>query len=872
MASPERYICIHGHFYQPPRENPWLETVETQDSAAPYHDWNDRITAECYAPNGAARVVNGDNRIIRILNNYGRMSFNFGPTLLSWLQENAHRVYQMILDADEHSCQRFGGHGSAMAQVYNHIIMPLASTRDRITQIRWGKHDFEHRFGRKPEGMWLAETACDTQTLELLAEDGIKFVVLAPHQCARVRPIPPAAKGKKKDEPAPEIPWIETGNSSVDTTRPYRVNLKNGRSIAIFFYDGARSRAVAFEGILNDGETFARRLMGGFSANSDHPQIVHIATDGESYGHHHRYGEMALAWAMKWIEAEGSAKLTNYGEFLAKFPPAWEAQIVDNTSWSCVHGVERWRSNCGCNSGRPGWNQEWRRPLREGLDQLRDSAEPLAAKLGATLFKDVDAARNAYISVILNRSKENIDSFFALHATHELSGEERQTALKLMELERHELLMYTSCGWFFDEITGIETVQIIAYASRMLQLAAELFGDEGAALEKPFLEKLAAAKSNLPDQKDGATAYERYVRNMKLDLEHVGAHYAISAVFKSYPEQTDLFCYTIRQQALEIETSGRGRLEIGRASICSKITEEQETIVFAVIHFGDQNITAAVKPYREEEAEEFARFTREAREAVVLADLPEVIRSFDRVFPMKTYSIRSLFKDEQQRIMELILKPRLERVEASLASIYDNQASLLHFLSQSGLQRPPALTLAATFAINSGLKRSIESTPIDSIQMRTYLGLAASDNVVLDRQDIGYMADQRMKQAMIAVQEEIETDSGNTSALDDALLIAKTVTELPFELNLWQAQNIWYDIYRRLFHTWNQTALGSETGPGLPPAPPAPEVTGIEEAGTYASQHDRFVELGRLMGISVDDLVIEEETPLPENAEAVIAE
>ncbi|WP_446745126.1 DUF3536 domain-containing protein [Silvibacterium acidisoli] len=872
MASPERYICIHGHFYQPPRENPWLETVETQDSAAPYHDWNDRITAECYAPNGAARVVNGDNRIIRILNNYGRMSFNFGPTLLSWLQENAHRVYQMILDADEHSCLRFGGHGSAMAQVYNHIIMPLASTRDRITQIRWGKHDFEHRFGRKPEGMWLAETACDTETLQLLAEDGIKFVVLAPHQCARIRPIPPAPKGKKKDEPVPEGPWIETANGSVDTTRPYRVNLGNGRSIAIFFYDGARSRAVAFEGILNDGETFARRLMGGFSDNSDHPQIVHIATDGESYGHHHRYGEMALAWAMKWIETDGRAKLTNYGEFLAKFPPAWEAQIVENTSWSCVHGVERWRSNCGCNSGRPGWNQEWRRPLREGLDQLRDSAEPLAAKLGATLFKDVDAARNAYISVILNRNKENIDSFFALHATHELSEEERRTALKLMELERHELLMYTSCGWFFDEITGIETVQIIAYASRMLQLAAELFGDEGAALEKPFLDKLATAKSNLPDQKDGATAYERYVRNMELDLEHVGAHYAISSVFKNYPEQTDLFCYSIRQQALEIETSGRGRLEIGRASICSKITEEQETIVFAVLHFGDQNITAAVKPYREEEAEEFARFTREARAAVVRAELPEVIRGFDRVFPMKTYSIRSLFKDEQQRIVEMILKPRLERVEASLASIYDNQASLLHFLSQSGLQRPPALTLAATFAINAGLKRSIESSPIDSIQMRTYLGLAASDNVVLDRQDIGYMADQRMKQAMIAMQEEIDADSGNTSALDDALLVARTVTELPFELNLWQAQNIWYDIYRRLFRTWNQTALDSVTGPGLPPAPAGPDVTGIEEASTYASQHDRFVELGKLMGISVDDLVIEEETPLPEDAETAIAE
>src|SRR5271170_3353493 len=490
-ANPERYITIHGHFYQPPRENPWLETVETQDSAAPYHDWNERITAECYAPNGAARIVNRENLIIRIINNYARISFNFGPTLLSWLEENAPRAYRHILEADRRSQLRFGGHGSAMAQVYNHIIMPLASTRDRITQIRWSIADFESRFKRKPEGMWLPETAADSESLELLANHRIRFTILAPSQCARVRPLPD--KPKRKAVAAAEavdgaktatvIPWQETPNASVDTTRPYLVRLKSGRSIAVFFYDGPRSRAIAFDGLLNSGDEFANRLMGGFRTEppqadgKSRAQLVHVATDGESYGHHHRYGEMALSWALKLIEQRGEAKLTNYGEFLKKFPPQYEAQIYEDTSWSCFHGIERWRSDCGCNGGKIGWNQKWRGPLREALDWLRDSIIPLSEKLAQGLFTDFWAARDAYIALVLARSDAahhatapllNADPFLDAQAEHLLDSAERITALKLMEMQRHALLMYTSCGWFFDDISGLETVQIIAYAGRVV--------------------------------------------------------------------------------------------------------------------------------------------------------------------------------------------------------------------------------------------------------------------------------------------------------------------------------------------------------------------------------------------------------------------
>jgi alpha-amylase/alpha-mannosidase (GH57 family) len=834
--SSERYICIHGHFYQPPRENPWLEAVETQDSAAPYHDWNERVTAECYAPNGAARIVNAENRIIRILNNYGRMSFNFGPTLLSWLEVNAQRVYRMILDADANSRKRFGGHGSAMAQVYNHVILPLASTRDRITQIRWGIADFERRFQRKPEGMWLPETAVDTESLELLAAEGMRFVVLAPHQCARIRSLKDDAAVQLTFENAdhPENTWTETPDASVDTTRPYLVRLKDDRSIAVFFYDGPRSRSIAFEGLLNDGEVFARRLLEGFSENSNRAQLVHVATDGESYGHHHRYGEMALAWALKWIEGEGHAQLTNYGQFLEKFPPEYEAQIEENTSWSCSHGIERWRSNCGCNSGgHPGWSQQWRAPLRAALDGVRDGIAPLVRALGAELFRDVDAARNAYVDVVLDR--DGMNAFLAGHAARELSLAERVAALQLMELERNAMLMYTSCGWFFDEISGIETVQIIAYASRALHLATRLFGKEGELLEADFVAMLEEAKSNLASEGNGAQIYRRRVQCERVGLEQVAAHYAISAIFTSYGSSTRLFCYTIRRLAHEIISSGRGRLLVGQAAIYSNLTEEQETVVFAVLHFGDQNITAAVKRHGEEpSAEAIAahdKFVSEAKAAVIRADFPAVIRAFDQFFPGPAYSIRSLFRDEQRRIVDLILKPTLSEVEASLALIYENQASLLHFLSQAGLPRPDALTVAATFAIDAGLRRALESEPIDALQMRAYLELAEADQVPLQTPRLGYLADQKMKRAMIDLQGEVAEQAEQASTLENALLVARTVNELPFELNLWQAQNIWYDVWRR----------------APQPAVPEPEAWKIG-----------FSELGQLLRISVEDLVMEE--------------
>jgi alpha-amylase/alpha-mannosidase (GH57 family) len=794
MAPSKRFVCIHGHFYQPPRENPWLETVETQDTAAPYHDWNERVCAECYATNGAARIVNIQNQITRIVNNYARISFNFGPTLLSWLKENAPRTYRMILDGERRSRKSFGGHSSAMAQVYNHIILPLASQRDRITQIRWGIADYENNYGASPEGMWLAETAADADSLELLAQHGIKFTLLAPHQCKRIRPLKEGAS------------WTDTPDATVDTAHPYLVRFASGVSIAVFFYNGPASRAIAFEGLLNSGENFAARLKAGFK-DIPQPQLVHVATDGESYGHHHAHGEMALAYALRLLEQDKSVKLTNYGSFLEQFPPEYECEIADNTSWSCNHGIERWRSNCGCNGGKPGWNQSWRAPLRQALDELRDALVPLTEQEGGKLFRDVWAARDSYIEVILDRGPESVDRFFRAHASHILSEAERVHALALMEMQRHTQLMYTSCGWFFDDISGIETVQVIAYAARVLQLAQHLFGEQAAPLEPAFLLRMAEARSNVASAGDGAQIYKACVATRKLDLAQVAAHYAISSVFSSYGEETDLFCFHVRRISYDIYTSGRGRLALGRAHVASAVTGYQDTFSFAVLHFGDQNITAAVKVYSESGAAEFEAFASQAAEHVQRADFPEVIRLLDRFYGHVDYSLTSLFTDEQRRIVQLILNSTLWDIENSLSTIYQDHASLLHYLSQAGLPKPPALTLAAGFAVNAGLRRALENDPIDQAELRSFLSLAKADQVSLETASLSYIADQRMKRAMV----ELQMSSGSLEMLDRALVLARILVELPFELNLWQAQNIWYEILRT--SSYALTALDADDRP-----------------------------------------------------------
>ena len=479
-----KYIIIHGHFYQPPRENAWLDRIEIQESAAPYHDWNERITHECYAPNGVSRILNTEGKIEDIVNNYARMSFNFGPTLLTWLEKHEPKVYHSILEADLISKDLFGGHGSAIAQVYNHIIMPLATRTDKETQVKWGIYDFENRFKRKPEGMWLAETAVDIETLEVLAENEINFTILAPNQAKRFRKL-----------------GAKTWTKGIDTKVPYtRVNCHQVDRSPCSFYDGDRSQGVAFKGYLNDGEFFADQLLAAFDDRNE-TQLVNIATDGESYGHHHRNGDMALAFCTRKIELESDAQITNYSQFLSLVDVKHEVEIHENSSWSCAHGVERWRSNCGCHTGgQPGWNQEWRIGLRQSIDWLRDAFDAMFDHEMRTFHNDPWALRNAFINVIYNRTPERIDAFFAEHFDQPFDDATTTKIIRLLEMQKNSLFMQTSCGWFFTELSGIETIQILQYANRAIQLAADEVNKE---LESKFLDMLSTAKSNLREHGDG---------------------------------------------------------------------------------------------------------------------------------------------------------------------------------------------------------------------------------------------------------------------------------------------------------------------------------------------------------------------------------
>jgi alpha-amylase/alpha-mannosidase (GH57 family) len=789
----ERYICIHGHFYQPPRENPWLEEIEVQDSAYPFHDWNERITAECYATNGVSRILDGKNRITQIVNNYARISFNFGPTLLSWMEQKAPSAYRSILAADRESQQYFSGHGSALAQVYNHMIMPLANRRDKCTQVIWGLRDFESRFERKAEGIWLAETAVDLETLEILVDHGIKFTILSPYQGRRVRPKNGATTAEDENS------WIDVTGGRIDPTMAYEQRLPSGRTIALFFYDGPVSQAVAFEQLLSSGERLAHRLTGAFSDERSWPQMVHIATDGETYGHHHRFGEMALGYALHYIETNNLAKITIYGEYLEKHPPIYEADILENTSWSCFHGVERWRGNCGCNSGGHGdWNQEWRAPLRAALDWLRDTLAPLFERQGAELFKDPWAARNDYIVVILDRSAESVSRFLEEHATHTLTIQEKVTALKLLELQRYAMLMYTSCGWFFDELSGIETVQVIQYAGRVIQLAEELFDTQ---VEAAFLDLVEQAKSNILDYQDGRQIYERFVRPSVTDLHKVAAHFAVSSLFAPYSEEdTRIYSYRIDHQEMQIIEAGRPKLAIGKTQVTSDITGESALLTFGVLHFGDHNLTGGVREFQSEAA--FQDMVDEVTAAFERADLPEVIRLLDKHFLDLTYSLKSLFRDEQRKILNLILDSTLEQAEAVYRQLYEQNVPLMRFLSDLGTPPIKAFRTAAEFALNSHLRRALEEEELDFERIRILLEEARVVKVVLDAEMLGYTIQHTLEQKMERFFEE-PADLDLLQGLEAAVNLART---LPFEVNLWQTQNIYYGMLQTFYPTFLKKA------------------------------------------------------------------
>ncbi len=498
-----RYVIVHGHFYQPPRENPWTERVDAEPSARPFHDWNARVLRECYAPNRAARVLDHRQRIAAIVDNYERLSFNFGPTLLDWMSRHGETTLTALVDADRNSRLRLG-HGNAIAQAYNHAILPLLDRRDKRAQVLWGLAQFRHVFGRPAEGMWLPETAADPESLDVLAEAGVRFTVLAPWQLTAVRPTGDA-------------PWRRDVGAG-DLGRGYRHRTVGGHDMALFFYDGGVAREVAFERLLEDGERFAARLVEAALTRKADAPLLNIATDGETYGHHHRFGEMALAYALNRVQEHPDITLTNYAAFLDTYHPLWEAEVLERGSWSCSHGVERWRADCGCSTGaQPGWNQKWRAPLYEAFQTLRRGLARVFEERGAGLFRDPWVARDAYIDVLLDPSPERRAVFLDAHCP---AASDTSEVWRLLEMERHALLMFTSCGWFFADLAGIETLQVLRYAARARELGG---ADVPAALDEEFLGILAGARTNSEPIRTGADLFREVVATSRVGAPQVAA-------------------------------------------------------------------------------------------------------------------------------------------------------------------------------------------------------------------------------------------------------------------------------------------------------------------------------------------------------------
>lgn len=769
-----KYICIHGHFYQPPRENAWLGVVEMQDSAAPFHDWNEKINFECYAPNTAARILDDQGQINNIISNYSRISFNFGPTLLSWLEENDPGTYLSILEADRHSIEHFGGHGSAVAQSYSHLIAPLANLRDIETQIKWGIADFEYRFNRLPEGMWLAETAVDTRTLEALADNGIKYTILAPRQGKAIRKIG-------------ETEWTELAPDSIDPRRPYRCQLPSGKEIVLFFYHGGIAQGVAFDGYLNDGDYFASKFQEVFDDDESF-QLAHIATDGESYGHHHRHGEMALAACLQAIQKNPAVHLTNYGQYLELADIEYEAQIHENSSWSCVHGVERWRSDCGCHTGGHGdWNQAWRKPLRETLNWLRDELIPLYLRETEHLLHHPWKARNAYIEVILDRSPEKIKEFLANHAKITLNERQKTRVLRLLEMQRNAMLMFTSCGWFFDEISGIETDQILQYANRAIHYADQVAGIN---LHDAFLRKLADAPSNIYE--NGASSYQQNVIPAKVDLVRMGMHYAASSLFEAYPEDLELFNYRAVSEEFSRLEAGSQKLALGRTTVHSKTTHSKKQFSFAVLYLGQQNIIGNISIGMEKST--FDEVAQKLKDAFEGTNLGNVIGYMQDYFGPDKFSIWHLFRDEKRKILHEITSKSLLHMERTLRDYYNDNYQLMMGIIRSNIPLPGEFINAAQVILNKDLKNFFKNRDLNIRD----LGVIAKDLdkwrvKITDQDGLSLEAGEFIYYQLQQILAEGFESNDRTQQLNT---IMELIHSMGIEIDLWKSQNLFFSMLK----------------------------------------------------------------------------
>ncbi len=783
MKENKKYLTIHGHFYQPPRENPWLESIELQESALPFHDWNERICVECYSPNSVSKIVDYKNQILDIVNNYSYMSFNFGPTLMSWLELYAPYTYERIIKADIESSYENNGHGNALAQVYNHMIMPLANKKDKYTQTIWGIKDFQYRFGRAPEGIWLAETATDDETLEVLVDCGIKFTILSPYQAQKFRKI-----GEKN--------WQDCSWGNIDPAKAYRYFIKSDpeKYIDLFFYDGAISKSVAFDELLTDGNRFICRLKDGVCEARDYNQIVNIATDGESYGHHTKFGDMALAYILRIRAKDEGFCITNYANYLEQEETQYEVEIKPVSSWSCAHGVGRWNDDCGCSTGGMcGWNQKWRKPLRQALDYLRDEMVKVFEDQGRKYFNDPWVARNSYIEVILDRSENSILDFFNKNLKPGLNETDRVNALKLMEIQRQAMLMYTSCGWFFSELSGIETTQIMKYAARAIQLFADFSELD---IESKFLEILSEAKSNIQGFGNGKDIYERFVKPSVVTAKQIATLWALSSLYETHEKNINLYCYEIIKHSYKKTSKGNTNFAVGRIEIKSKITHEKSDFMFALLQYSSGDFHCAIKEYTDQS--EYNKLSKELLSTYSESLVTEMVRIIDHYFGREYYSLKDIFIEERKTILTRLLKDKLGKFSNNYRDVYDEgKTSILH-LQQLGLSVPQEFKIAAQYTLSQDFNNIFKEDDLVLDEQTIQAAIEINNEAKILGIDLDKEPTSRFFSQQIIERVKDFTRTYENHRLEKALEIFEYIDALEIKVDIAEPQNIYFSkVFRR---------------------------------------------------------------------------
>jgi alpha-amylase/alpha-mannosidase (GH57 family) len=776
-------LIIHGHFYQPPRENPWTESVDREPGARLFHDWNERIYQECYRPNAYARIIDGYGRIERIVNNYCSISYNFGPTLLSWLEREHPRTYARILEADRESAVARGGHGNSIAQGYNHSILPLCNERDRRTQVRWGLRDFQYRFGREAEAMWLPETACDDLTLGTLIDEGLRYVILSPHQAERAR----ALKGKE---------WTSVSDGQIDTTRPYKYFHRDGsgRSISIFFYEGSIAKGIAFDGALASSQGLVDRFER--AARGRAAACVNVATDGETYGHHFHWGDRTLSYALEVEAPMRGFRVTNYGEFLDAHPPEMEVEIKRGpeglgTAWSCAHGVGRWSRDCGCQTGaQEGWNQAWRGPLRSALDMLRDEAASAFEATTGELFVDPWLARDDYIELIA-RPSTGREAFLRRHAGRDLSASERVRALTFLEMQRSAMTMYTSCGWFFADISGIEGQQVLKYAGRVLDFMREL------GLPSPearFLEILSEARSNIAKHGTGADIYRRFIEAARVTPERVAAHLGMSSLVDETSGEGETASYIYRRKEFQKQQHGHLTLSTERLELEARATGRLYDYAVASMHFGDVDFYCVLQSFPG--AERFQEAVAALWAQFRVASLPSILRLAQEQFGPGEYGLEHLLPAGRERIAEILFGQMVERFSAEYEFLYKSNRRNIEMLQGAGFELPTELRAAAEFTIGRRFEEEIRKHGLsrDASDYRKALEIAnevAQHGYRIDRDGVRRTFEEMIVRAVLNALAAPSAENMQTP-----LVLVKLARKLKLEANLEQAQEAVYEALR----------------------------------------------------------------------------